>query len=127
MSDAWKELRDAVLSAPDCGDSLCHFAMQRGGMRTNGGCRCLESPRGRGEVKLWAQRLRAALLAEVTRLREPVVAEKTHFGWRVYRCASCLGIFEENTYGGPLTHCPHCGRPISEWRRYKSEEAPDGK
>ena len=27
----------------DCGDSSCMFATVRGGMRTNGGCRCLES------------------------------------------------------------------------------------
>lgn len=27
--------------APDCGDNSCAFAVQRGGMRTNGGCRCL--------------------------------------------------------------------------------------
>jgi hypothetical protein len=25
----------------DCGDSSCHFAKQKSGMRTNGGCRCL--------------------------------------------------------------------------------------
>jgi hypothetical protein len=27
----------------DCGDSSCAFAKTRGGMRTNGGCRCLEN------------------------------------------------------------------------------------
>ena len=27
----------------DCGDSACAFAKTRGGMRTNGGCRCLEN------------------------------------------------------------------------------------
>jgi hypothetical protein len=25
----------------DCGDNSCQFATQKGGMRTNGGCRCL--------------------------------------------------------------------------------------
>lgn len=24
----------------DCGDSGCYFALSKGGMRTNGGCRC---------------------------------------------------------------------------------------
>lgn len=24
----------------DCGDSSCRYAIRRGGMRTNGGCRC---------------------------------------------------------------------------------------
>ena len=27
----------------DCGDSGCYFAKNKGGMRTNGGCRCFES------------------------------------------------------------------------------------
>lgn len=27
--------------APDCGDNSCRFAVEKGGMRTNGGCRCL--------------------------------------------------------------------------------------
>jgi hypothetical protein len=31
---------DAVLRLPDCGDNSCHFAVNRGGMRTNGGCAC---------------------------------------------------------------------------------------
>lgn len=26
----------------DCGDNSCVFALDRGGMRTNGGCRCLK-------------------------------------------------------------------------------------
>lgn len=25
----------------DCGDNSCNFAIDKGGMRTNGGCRCL--------------------------------------------------------------------------------------
>jgi len=29
-------------TAPDCGDNSCRFAVKRGGMRTNGGCRCIE-------------------------------------------------------------------------------------
>lgn len=27
----------------DCGDNSCRFAKKKGGMRTNGGCRCLEN------------------------------------------------------------------------------------
>ena len=26
----------------DCGDNSCHFAKDKSGMRTNGGCRCFE-------------------------------------------------------------------------------------
>lgn len=29
----------------DCGDNSCVFATKKGGMRTNGGCACLESVR----------------------------------------------------------------------------------
>ena len=40
-------LRQTVLDrlatvAPDCGDNSCRFAVKRGGMRTNGGCRCID-------------------------------------------------------------------------------------
>jgi len=27
----------------DCGDSSCRYAINRGGMRTNGGCRCSDN------------------------------------------------------------------------------------
>lgn len=27
--------------SPDCGDNSCRFAIKKGGMRTNGGCRCM--------------------------------------------------------------------------------------
>lgn len=49
-------LREAVMSAPDCGDNSCHYAMRRGGQRTNGGCRCTKP-----DIQQWANRLRAAL------------------------------------------------------------------
>ena len=26
----------------DCGDNSCNYAKKKGGMRTNGGCRCLQ-------------------------------------------------------------------------------------
>lgn len=29
---------------PDCGDNSCRYASHRGGMRTNGGCRCDNCP-----------------------------------------------------------------------------------
>lgn len=29
--------------ALDCGDNSCVFAVRKGGMRTNGGCRCLRN------------------------------------------------------------------------------------
>lgn len=30
------------LKVPDCGDSSCEFSRSKKGMRTNGGCRCVE-------------------------------------------------------------------------------------
>ena len=27
----------------DCGDNSCRFAVAKGGMRTNGGCRCIDN------------------------------------------------------------------------------------
>ena len=37
------DTREAIRSlAPDCGDNSCRFAIHKGGMRTNGGCRCIE-------------------------------------------------------------------------------------
>jgi len=29
---------------PDCGDNSCLYAKNKGGMRTNGGCRCDDCP-----------------------------------------------------------------------------------
>lgn len=29
--------------SPDCGDNSCRFAVKKGGMRTNGGCRCMSN------------------------------------------------------------------------------------
>lgn len=33
---------ESIGDAPDCGDNSCEFAKKKGGMRTNGGCRCLK-------------------------------------------------------------------------------------
>lgn len=35
--------RQRLERAPDCGDNNCRFAKVKGGMRTNGGCRCVKS------------------------------------------------------------------------------------
>ena len=44
MSDL-ENLRAAIEAAReylDCGDNSCRFALRKGGMRTNGGCRCID-------------------------------------------------------------------------------------
>lgn len=39
------------IKIPDCGDNSCNFKGRgSGGMRTNGGCRCLNNPEGRKYV-----------------------------------------------------------------------------
>ena len=42
---ALDDLREAINAAErhlDCGDSSCRFAIKKTGMRTNGGCRCID-------------------------------------------------------------------------------------
>lgn len=45
-AEALREVREALALVDryaDCGDNSCHFLPRpRGGMRTNGGCRCVE-------------------------------------------------------------------------------------
>jgi len=41
--DLQEELRIAVQNLDlDCGDNSCVYAKKKGGMRTNGGCRCFQ-------------------------------------------------------------------------------------
>ena len=57
-----REALEARRSALDCGDNSCHYKGKgRGGMRTNGGCRCAANkPR---ELDRYAQGLEAMLQA----------------------------------------------------------------
>ena len=36
----------------DCGDNSCRFATNKGGMRTNGGCRCLDNIYDKGALAM---------------------------------------------------------------------------
>ncbi len=64
-SEIMKELVEAVTLNVDwdCGDNSCQFAKQKGGMRTNGGCRCLENFGGvhKASTKHYINRLRFIL------------------------------------------------------------------
>lgn len=53
--------------ALDCGDNSCEFAVNKGGMRTNGGCRCLQDldRTTRFELRRYVATLREA--AEILR------------------------------------------------------------
>jgi hypothetical protein len=42
MADKVKLLTETQLPS-DCGDNSCIFATRKGGMRTNGGCRCAKT------------------------------------------------------------------------------------
>lgn len=45
--DALENLRIAVQNLHlDCGDNSCCYARKKGGMRTNGGCRCFQAFHG---------------------------------------------------------------------------------
>lgn len=65
----------------DCGDSGCRYAVNRGGMRTNGGCRCDLCPSCDSHVRLrghrpwcnWHARVRH--IEELERLHEQRVEE----------------------------------------------------
>ena len=41
-AERWRKVGRWVMP-PDCGDNGCYFAKDKGGMRTNGGCRCLSN------------------------------------------------------------------------------------
>ena len=70
---------------PDCGDNSCMFGAleKRGGMRTNGGCRCFEHPRTRREMmhlRMSVTRL-LSQLAAVAKERDDAVrdARRMHY------------------------------------------------
>lgn len=59
----------------DCGDNSCRFAKQiakqRGGLRTNGGCRCAENnPRELGRYANYEQHINVKLQASLKEARE---------------------------------------------------------
>jgi len=111
MSAPSKEERAPVL---DCGDNSCRFARQRGGMRTNGGCRCLKEldhdPERRREVTAYLlalayenERLRGDLDAAVSSFNEAADhlnrAQDENERLRAER-AECLAMVEN--YGIPI-------------------------
>lgn len=60
----------------DCGDNSCLFAWKKGGMRTNGGCRCLQDlpTELRRDVQLWAQKAKRLIKTARAEGRAEVVA-----------------------------------------------------
>ena len=59
---------------PDCGDNSCFFAYHRGGMRTNGGCRCFQEvfeKSGNRKLKYFLQSL-SLLYKETKKILEEI-------------------------------------------------------
>jgi len=69
----------------DCGDNSCMFATKKGGMRTNGGCRCLEHHGfSRSTVKSLHE-----MLPEIIRLR----AENARLIELIEACKDSLEVY----------------------------------
>ncbi len=64
---AREALRRAVEAMPDwdCGSNSCRFAKIKGGMRTNGGCTCLEEIRNAPKARMAFARI-ASVLSTLT-------------------------------------------------------------
>ena len=71
----FKWLEDPSLFSLDCGNSSCRYAFKRGGMRTNGGCSCVEGIRGLS-VERFLLRNIAKLHQENQRLQADIEMEK---------------------------------------------------
>lgn len=67
-------LEDPVVHGLDCGDSSCRYAVNRGGMRTNGGCRCARNHGDKVERFLLRNYLKAQ--AKIDELQADVEVEK---------------------------------------------------
>lgn len=52
----------------DCGDNSCMFAETKGGMRTNGGCRCLENLIGTQLTRVTTRNIQRRVLSLSQRL-----------------------------------------------------------
>lgn len=93
MSDI-ETLRAAIEAARehlDCGDRSCRFALTKRGMRTNGGCRCIDRP------------MVAASLAAVWKAAVVVAARMT---WKPLDTLPLTGLASEQPV---LVVAPHGG------------------
>lgn len=52
----------------DCGDNSCYYATNKGGMRTNGGCRCMRNQPEK--TQMWLRRKVCNLELEIAQLKE---------------------------------------------------------
>lgn len=72
MSQIW--LEDPAIHQIDCGASNCKYAISRGGMRTNGGCRCAENKGRDVERFMWRNYHKA--LQKIQELEASLEVEK---------------------------------------------------
>lgn len=73
--DEIARLRALCAAEIDCVDNSCRFVRERGGMRTNGGCRCVRDAQKPGTISKLSAVWRAlpAALDEIERLRGQVL------------------------------------------------------
>ena len=134
MSSDLETLRAAIEAARehiDCGDNSCRFALRKGGMRTNGGCRCIDRPMVAASLAaVWkaavavAERMTWRPIATLPRTSEqPVLVVATHGGFQGgpdYRVSAGsyvrIGLDADDRARNPTMWMP-----IPEVREQKSE------
>ena len=78
------EKRANAAAPPDCGDNSCWFATAKGGMRTNGGCRCYD------RSDLAGRRYATLMHASRTDIPKLIAAlRRAVEGLEKYRCSNC--------------------------------------
>ena len=88
-----------MMSTLDCGDNSCMFALEKKGMRTNGGCRCLENATGK-RSQLEGLRI---LLPEVLKLRAELAEAREvieFYACQEFPCDGLTATKVESKYSG---------------------------
>lgn len=85
----------------DCGDNSCEFdGGGAGGMRTNGGCRCLQglSSKQSHRVRRYIHRLRTSAPAEDVEARVTQMVEESHRHWDLWQMAFGAAMNTEGSF-----------------------------
>lgn len=101
----------------DCGDNSCKYAITKGGMRTNGGCRCLSNDPKRVESFLLHER--SVLKSQLTKATEQIdllneealsrIGVITHLETKLKKAEELIAKLEESLklIINPI-ECPAC-------------------
>lgn len=112
MGDELNSLRTAIESARkhlDCGDSACMFALTKGGMRTNGGCRCIEPGTAYGVAPSLAAVWKAAIAVSDLMTWRPLATLDTTSEREVLTVAPHGGFQGAADYRVRGARCVHLG------------------